>query len=158
MFKSAHESSCNKDTFQRIYSIQVLFLLLINIKFIQLIILFCRFPNLRLLDFRKIKQNERKAAIEFFKSKKGKEIQKEITKKSKQFASSSQVEITAKVPGASAADIQKIREAIKRAGSLQEVERLTRLLQSGQITDELLNGTNNGGTFCFWFEFVLFND
>lgn len=44
------------------------------------------------------------------------------------------------VPGASPADIQRIREAIKRAGSLQEVERLTRLLQSGNITDELLNG------------------
>lgn len=30
-------------------------------------------------------------------------------------------------------EIHKIREAIKNASSLQEVERLTRMLQSGQI-------------------------
>lgn len=41
-----------------------------------------KFPNLRLLDFRKIKQKERKAAQELFKSKKGKELQKEISKRS----------------------------------------------------------------------------
>lgn len=99
-----------------------------------------KFPNLRLLDFRKIKQKDRIAATEFFKSKKGKEIQKEIAKKSKQFInSSSQIDNVAKVPGASPADIQRIREAIKRARSLQEVERLTKMLQSGQISDELLN-------------------
>lgn len=44
------------------------------------------------------------------------------------------------VPGASPADIQKIREAIKKAASLHEVERLTRALQSGQISEEMLNG------------------
>lgn len=44
------------------------------------------------------------------------------------------------VPGASPADLLKIREAINNATSLQEVERLTRILQSGQISDELLNG------------------
>lgn len=44
-----------------------------------------RFPNLRLLDFRKIKQKDRKAANELFKSKKGKEIHKEITKRAKTF-------------------------------------------------------------------------
>lgn len=42
-----------------------------------------RFPKLRLLDFRKIRQKDRKAAIEFFKSKMGKEILKEIAKKAK---------------------------------------------------------------------------
>lgn len=100
-----------------------------------------KFPHLRLLDFRKIKQKDRKAVTEFFKSKKGKEVIKEIVKKSKQFMNtSSQVDNVTKVPGASPGDIQKIREAIKRAGSLHEVERLTRLLQTGRITDELLNG------------------
>lgn len=42
-----------------------------------------RFSKLRLLDFRKIRQKDRKAAIELFKSKKGKEILKEIAKKAK---------------------------------------------------------------------------
>lgn len=48
------------------------------------------------------------------------------------------------VPGASPADILKIREAIKNATSLQEVERLTRILQSGQIPEELLHQNGNG--------------
>lgn len=42
-----------------------------------------RFPKLRLLDFRKIRQKDRQAAVELFKSKKGKEILKEIAKKAK---------------------------------------------------------------------------
>lgn len=38
---------------------------------------------MRLLDFRKIKQKERQEAVDLFKSKKGKEILKEIAKKAK---------------------------------------------------------------------------
>lgn len=48
------------------------------------------------------------------------------------------------VPGASPADIQKIKDAIKNAVSLQEVERLTRILQSGQIPEDLLNENGKG--------------
>lgn len=44
---------------------------------------FFRLPKLRLLDFRKIKRKDRQAAIDLFKSKKGKEILKEIVKKAK---------------------------------------------------------------------------
>lgn len=42
--------------------------------------------------------------------------------------------------------MSRIREAIKKAGSLQEVERLTRILQTGQIPLDLMNmnGSNNG--------------
>lgn len=44
-----------------------------------------KLPELRLLDFRKIKQKERDEANTLFKSKKGKEMQKEIAKKAKTF-------------------------------------------------------------------------
>lgn len=44
-----------------------------------------KLPNLRLLDFRKIKMKERQEAKNLFKSKKGKEIQKEIAKRAKTF-------------------------------------------------------------------------
>uniref|UniRef100_A0A182SER0 Probable U2 small nuclear ribonucleoprotein A' n=1 Tax=Anopheles maculatus TaxID=74869 RepID=A0A182SER0_9DIPT len=105
-----------------------------------------RFPNLRLLDFRKIRQKEREAANQLFKSKKGKEMHKEIVRKAKQAmpagaggASSPEKQT---VHNATPADIQKIKEAIKRATNLHEVERLNRLLQSGQITDDILNGNN----------------
>lgn len=92
-----------------------------------------RFPNLRLLDFRKIKLQEREAAKELFKSKKGKELQREIMRKAK-LAMPAADKPT--VHNATPTDIQKIREAIKRATNLHEVERLTRMLQSGQITGD----------------------
>lgn len=44
------------------------------------------------------------------------------------------------VTGASPADLLKIREAINNATSLQEVERLTGILQSGNIPEEFLTG------------------
>lgn len=40
-------------------------------------------------------------------------------------------------------EVRKIREAISRASSLEEVERLQRMLQSGQIPGQE-NGTQNG--------------
>ncbi|XP_005181878.1 probable U2 small nuclear ribonucleoprotein A' [Musca domestica] len=113
-----------------------------------------KFPHLRLLDFRKIKQKDRKAAIEFFRSKQGKELLKEVAKKSKQSAAAAALAdgSAAKAGGgrfANPEDIRRIREAIKRASSLAEVERLSQILQSGQIPDNFVleqNGaTTNGG-------------
>jgi len=98
-----------------------------------------KLPNLRLLDFKKIKQKERQEANAFFKSKKGKELQKEIQKKARlSLANANDLSNKPKVH-ANTADIQKIREAISKARSLQEVERLTKMLQTGQISAEFLN-------------------
>ncbi|XP_037824977.1 probable U2 small nuclear ribonucleoprotein A' [Lucilia sericata] len=116
-----------------------------------------KFPHLRLLDFRKIKQKDRKTALEFFRSKQGKEMLKEIAKKSKLSAAAAALaEATGKSTGsaggrfANPEDLQRIREAIKRASSLQEVERLSQILQSGQIPDNFVLGQNgstqNGNT------------
>lgn len=91
-----------------------------------------KMPELRLLDFRKIKQKEREEANTLFKSKKGKEMQKEIIKKAKTFVPGGHMP-DPKVTHLTPQEIHKIREAIKKAASLQEVERLTRMLQSGQI-------------------------
>lgn len=55
-----------------------------------------KLPQLRLLDFRKIKMKEREEARALFKSKKGKEIQKEISKRAKMF-----------VPGGSLPNVAK---------------------------------------------------
>lgn len=109
-----------------------------------------KFPNLRLLDFRKIKQKERKLAQDLFKSKKGKELAKEITKRAKTFVPGAGLENQKeRVPGATPADMQAIREAIKNATSLQEVERLTKMLQAGQIPNgssftQISNGNGHG--------------
>ncbi|KOB58102.1 U2 small nuclear ribonucleoprotein A, partial [Operophtera brumata] len=91
-----------------------------------------KLPELRLLDFRKIKQKERDEANTLFKSKKGKEMQKEIAKKAKTFVPGGNMP-DPKVTNLTPQEIHKIREAIKNASSLHEVERLTRMLQSGQI-------------------------
>lgn len=98
-----------------------------------------KFPNLRLLDFRKIKLNDRKNAQEFFRSKVGKDLLKEVAKKAKiSSAIVGENKLGAGATGgtvANQADIQRIREAIRNANSLQEVERLTRILQSGHLPD-----------------------
>lgn len=44
-----------------------------------------KLPQVNLLDFRKIRMKERKEAASLFKSKKGKELQKEIMKRAKTF-------------------------------------------------------------------------
>lgn len=92
-----------------------------------------KLPNLRLLDFRKIKLKDREEAKSLFKSKKGKEIQRDILKKSKSFIPGGSIGNLAKSKGYSDHEIHKIREAIANAGSLEEVEHLQRLLQSGHI-------------------------
>ncbi|KAK9881695.1 hypothetical protein WA026_017214 [Henosepilachna vigintioctopunctata] len=83
-----------------------------------------KLPNLRLLDFRKIKLKEREEAKHLFKSKKGKEIQKEIAKRAKTFVPGSSIGQLAKNQGLSEDEVRKIRDAINNASSLEEVERL----------------------------------
>lgn len=99
-----------------------------------------KLPQLRLLDFRKIKQKERGAADEYFKSKKGKEMIKEIAKKAKAQAQGSG---SMDKPLASFDERLKIKEAISSATSLEEVQRLSKLLQAGHIPgdERYLNGT-----------------
>lgn len=94
-----------------------------------------KLPNLKLLDFKKIKQKERESAISLFKSKAGRELQREIAKKSKTFVPGAALPDSKKASGGpSKAEIHKIRMAIAKASSLEEVERLNKMLQSGQFS------------------------
>lgn len=122
-----------------------------------------KFPHLRLLDFRKIRQKDRLAAQEFFRTKQGKEMLKEVARKSKiSAAAAANADAAAnKESGdgggassrlANAEDLAKIREAIKRASSLQEVERLSQILQlantEGRLPEDFmleLNGKTQNG-------------
>lgn len=92
-----------------------------------------KFPSLRLLDFRKIKKQEREEATAFFKSKTGKELAREIAKKAK---AQSQNFNGLDKPMMTSDERNKIREAITNATSLEEVQRLSKLLQAGQFPGE----------------------
>ncbi|XP_017958903.1 probable U2 small nuclear ribonucleoprotein A' [Drosophila navojoa] len=111
-----------------------------------------KFPQLRLLDFRKIKQKDRQQAQEFFRTKQGKDMLKEVSKKSKLSAAAALAAEasngkTAAEGGrfANPEDMQRIREAIKRASSLAEVERLSQILQSGQLPDKFQHELEQNG-------------
>jgi len=93
-------------------------------------------PQLKTLDFRKVKLKERQEANALFKSKKGKEIQKDIKKT---VTSASYISKDAGGGGppkrstTSVEDEMAIREAIGRATSLEEIERLNQILRAGKI-------------------------
>lgn len=105
---------------------------------------------------------ERDEAKNLFKSKKGKEIQKEINKRAKTFIPGGNMNNVAKTKGMNLYlnrvcwifnlcfvgltddEVRKIREAINRASSLEEVERLQKILQSGQIPDHDFNTSKIG--------------
>lgn len=96
---------------------------------------------------------EREEAKLLFKSKKGKEIQKELAKKAKTFTPGANLNEIKKGPNE--IDLKRIREAITNASSLEEVERLHLQIQAGQIPGQEnvpTNGeTNDGKKF-----FILF--
>ncbi|KAK0075990.1 hypothetical protein PV325_006053 [Microctonus aethiopoides] len=99
-----------------------------------------RLPQLRLLDFRKIKLKEREEATEYFRSKRGKEMARDIAKKAK-------IQAAMSIPDKPVMNVDernKIREAISGASSLDEIKRLGKLLQSGLIPgeDKRQNGAN----------------
>ncbi|XP_045617947.1 U2 small nuclear ribonucleoprotein A' [Procambarus clarkii] len=93
-----------------------------------------KLPQVRVVDFRRVRLREREMAKKLFKSKLGKEIQKEA-KKARTF-----------LPGAggildsrptlgqmTAEDQAAIRQAIANARSMEEVERLQHMLRTGNI-------------------------
>jgi U2 small nuclear ribonucleoprotein A' len=112
-----------------------------------------KMPNLLLLDFQKIKLRERESAAVMFKGKKGQQLARELGgKRAKTFvpgapvgpggkpavagsAASTPAQAAAAANAAASAkqNIEAIKAAIASATTLEEVEWLTRLLQSGQI-------------------------
>lgn len=100
-----------------------------------------KLPQLRLLDFQKIKQKERETAAGLFKGKRGAALARDIGKRTKTFVPGAPVPAAAGAASAGDSakgapprpDVEAIRSAIAKAKTLEEVERLTHLLQSGQV-------------------------
>uniref|UniRef100_A0A1A8QSH5 Small nuclear ribonucleoprotein polypeptide A n=1 Tax=Nothobranchius pienaari TaxID=704102 RepID=A0A1A8QSH5_9TELE len=91
-----------------------------------------KIPQIRVLDFQKVKLKERQEAEKMFKGKRGAQLAKDLSQRMKTFTPgvSAQPE---KKSGPSQADVEAIKNAITNASSLAEVERLTGMLQAGQI-------------------------
>jgi len=91
-----------------------------------------KLPQLTILDFKKIKMKERDEANQLFRSKKGKQLEKEIAKKPKTFVPGAELEAE-RPKGPTAADLMAIKDAIAKVTSLEEIEHLNHLLKSGQL-------------------------
>ncbi|KAI9138031.1 hypothetical protein BKA69DRAFT_1031798 [Paraphysoderma sedebokerense] len=102
-----------------------------------------RVPSLRVLDFERVKDKERKAARKLFETKSGKatELAKSISAtKGKTFEPGEGLEKVAKstaVAGLSGEEVKKIKEAIRNATSLAEIQRLEEMLQKGKLPVDL---------------------
>ncbi|XP_019935175.1 U2 small nuclear ribonucleoprotein A' [Paralichthys olivaceus] len=90
-------------------------------------------PQIRVLDFQKVKLKERQEAEKMFKGKRGAQLAKDIAKRTKTFTPGVPAQLEKKRTGPSQADVEAVKNAIANASSLAEVERLKGMLQAGQI-------------------------
>ncbi len=101
-----------------------------------------KFPNLKVLDFRKVKQKEKDEAKTLYKSRKGKEELKEIEKKAKTFTPGGNLADNKKsnAAGLTPEQVKNIKAAITKATTLEEIERLNQMLRTGNIPGGNING------------------
>jgi len=95
-----------------------------------------KLPQLRVLDFRRVKLKERETAKRMFKGEKGAALAAELGKKSKTFTPGAPVSGAGAKPAPSPQvkqDMEAIKLAIANAKSLEEVEHLKNLLRAGQV-------------------------
>uniref|UniRef100_A0A3Q1B0C6 U2A'/phosphoprotein 32 family A C-terminal domain-containing protein n=1 Tax=Amphiprion ocellaris TaxID=80972 RepID=A0A3Q1B0C6_AMPOC len=92
-----------------------------------------KIPQIRVLDFQKVKLKERQEAEKMFKGKRGAQLAKDIARRTKTFTPGVAAQPEKQRTGPSQADVDAIKNAIANASSLAEVERLKGMLQAGQI-------------------------
>uniref|UniRef100_M3ZGW7 Small nuclear ribonucleoprotein polypeptide A' n=1 Tax=Xiphophorus maculatus TaxID=8083 RepID=M3ZGW7_XIPMA len=91
-----------------------------------------KIPQIRVLDFQKVKLKERQEAEKMFRGKRGVQLAKDMGRRTKTFTPGV-VQPEKRRTGPSQADVEAIKNAISNATSLAEVERLKGMLQAGQI-------------------------
>merc|ERR1712242_342734 len=96
-----------------------------------------KFPNLRVLDFKKVKDKERETAKKLFKTKEGKTQLKDISRKAKTFTPGDPlpeaINKTTNSAGLTPEQVRSLKTAIAKASSLDEIERLNQMLRSGTM-------------------------
>jgi len=91
-------------------------------------------PALKVLDFKKVSAKEREAATAFFGGQAGQQYETEILNSRPAAAAGA---AAAGVLGLTMEEKQQIRELIAKADTLEEVQRLEQVLQSGKMPKEL---------------------
>ncbi|XP_070562712.1 U2 small nuclear ribonucleoprotein A'-like [Ptychodera flava] len=92
-----------------------------------------KIPQLQLLDFQKVKMKEREQAKKLFKGQRGQQLVNDLGRRSKTFVPGGGLSSAEKKGGPSQDDIAAIREAIANAKTLEEAERLSQILRTGQV-------------------------
>lgn len=107
-------------------------------------------PQVRVLDFQRVKLKEREAAKKLFSGKKGELLKKDIAaKRSKTFEVVDVVKATEEDKAfleEKFKDQEAIKEAIANASTLEEVRKLELLLQQGHIPGKSVTTEENGET------------
>lgn len=96
--------------------------------------------TLRILDFNRIKDKERKAANLLFAHERGKKLLEEIAPPRVQKDPSAKPAEGAAKAGPSPEVIERIKQAIAEAETIEEVTRLEKALKSGVLPDDLKEG------------------
>merc|ERR1712038_381659 len=117
-----------------------------------------KLPQVRVIDFRKVRLREREQAAKLFKGKKGAKLVKELGKRStKTFVPGAGLPAKKAKPGIAdkengnpepkmvRPDVEAIKNAIANASTLEEIERLNKLLQAGQIPGVNENAASAAG-------------
>ncbi|KEP59808.1 UNVERIFIED_CONTAM: small nuclear ribonucleoprotein polypeptide A', putative [Hammondia hammondi] len=106
-------------------------------------------PKLRFLDFSRVTQQEREQAHNTFKGEKGAKLAHEIAPPRKSHAALGVTSVGAaeekKKTDASADQIERIKLAIAKATTMEEITRLESALKAGYIPDELLSPEKQKG-------------
>eukprot|EP00112_Aurelia_sp_Birch-Aquarium-sp1_P026015 Seg897.7 transcript_id=Seg897.7/GoldUCD/mRNA.D3Y31 product="U2 small nuclear ribonucleoprotein A'" protein_id=Seg897.7/GoldUCD/D3Y31 len=89
-------------------------------------------PQVRVLDFVRVRQREREAAERLFSSKRGEQIKKDIAAKRPKTFEPKMPEMVKKNPQQER-DVAAIKDAIANAKSLEEVQRLEQMLKKGHV-------------------------
>lgn len=104
-----------------------------------------RIPSLRLLDFKKIKMKEKDEASKLFSGEEGQQLEAKIGIKSKTFVPGGELpdQYTFNKRNLTTEEVQAIKDAIAKASTLDEIERLKGFLNQGYIPNNNHNITNN---------------
>jgi len=106
-----------------------------------------KIPQLRVIDFQRVRLKERKAAKALFSGTKGELLKKDIAaKRSKTFEVKdivAKTEEDEKFLAEKYKDQEAIKVAIAKASTLEEVRKLELLLQQGHVPGKTVNGTDN---------------